>query len=276
MDGAILVGLTLTGSTDGRLDLVATRVDSDGGAIWGASGVPVSTAPGDQQNPSLAPDGSGGAFVVWEDQRAGPPEVDIYAQHINADGTLGGTVTAIAVTAVSGARRDGCARVEWSTTESAGTSFDVQRSDDGSPWVSVSQQFPDGLGRVRWSECGLSSAQRIAYRLAWDTPTGPRFSTPFTLLAEVPMTWSLQVVNPVTDRAAVEFSLPVRAQVRLEVFDIAGRRVATPASGLREAGQYRLDWEPRDAAGQPLASGAYVLRLTAGEETQVQRMILAR
>ena len=276
-DGVIMAAVhDVSGSPSAHKDIRATRLGPEGEPLWGPDGVAVSTAAYDQYNPRLAPDGSGGAFVVWEDQRAGPPEVDIYAQHINADGTLGGAVTAISVAAVAGARHADCAEVEWTTTESAGTSFEVERSDEGAPWRSIAQRFPDGLGRIRWNECGLPAAQRIEYRLHWDTPSGSRFSAPFMLLPEVPMTWSLQVVNPVTDRAAVEFSLPARAQVRLEVFDIAGRRVATPASGLREAGQYRLEWEPRDAEGQSLASGAYVLRLIAGEDTLVQRMILAR
>lgn len=276
MNGAILVGLTLTGSTDGRLDLVATRVDPDGSAMWGASGVPVSTAPGDQQNPSLAPDGSGGAFVVWEDQRAGPPEVDICAQHINADGTLGGAVTAIAVTAVSGARQGGCAELEWRTTESAGVGFELERSDDGGSWAPLARLYADGEGRVRWRECGLSPQAALAYRLSWRSASGTRTTSPITLPPEDAMTLTLSIANPVSERATIEYTLPEGAEVKLEVFDIAGRRLATPVAGPRAAGPHRLEWPARGAQSEALAPGAYVARLTAGGETRVVRLIVAR
>ena len=244
--------------------------------MWGASGVPVSTAPGDQQNPSLAPDGSGGAFVVWEDQRAGPPEVDIYAQHINADGTLGGAVTAIAVTAVSGARQGGCAELEWRTTESAGVGFELERSDDGGSWAPLARLYADGEGRARWRECGLSPQAALAYRLSWRSASGTRTTSPITLPPEDAMTLTLSIANPVSERATIEYTLPEGAEVKLEVFDIAGRRLATAVAGARAAGRHRLVWPARGAQSEALAPGAYVARLTAGGETRVVRLIVAR
>ncbi|MDP8238144.1 MAG: T9SS type A sorting domain-containing protein [Candidatus Hatepunaea meridiana] len=51
------------------------------------SGVPVAVTNRNQQQGRLYPDGSGGAFYVWEDERANPyPELDIWAQHIDNEG----------------------------------------------------------------------------------------------------------------------------------------------------------------------------------------------
>ena len=52
---------------------------------WAQDGVPVCKASGAQTNPRLLSDGAGGAFVVWEDSRAGA-DINIYAQRINSLG----------------------------------------------------------------------------------------------------------------------------------------------------------------------------------------------
>ena len=53
---------------------------------WAASGVAMCTATGTQQNPQVASDGAGGAFITWQDRRA--TYEDIYAQRVLADGTV--------------------------------------------------------------------------------------------------------------------------------------------------------------------------------------------
>jgi hypothetical protein len=59
--------------------------------------------------------------------------------------------------------------------------------------------------------------------------------------------------------------------VRLQVFDLLGRRVATLADGEKPAGRHEVSWR---SAG--LASGTYFVRLTAGPEAQTQKIQLVR
>jgi hypothetical protein len=66
-------------------DIFAQRVDSLGNTLWTADGVPVCTDPGESyQQLDIAPDGEGGAVIVWNDGRGA--DTDIYAQRIDADG----------------------------------------------------------------------------------------------------------------------------------------------------------------------------------------------
>ncbi len=53
-------------------------------AAWIPDGVPVCTAPANQDNAELTPDGAGGAFYTWIDVRGA--EFDIYCQRVDADG----------------------------------------------------------------------------------------------------------------------------------------------------------------------------------------------
>jgi hypothetical protein len=69
---------------DGGYDIYAQRVNSSGAAQWPADGAAISTASGDQRNPDIVSDGSGGAIITWFDYRNG--NYDIYAQGVSASG----------------------------------------------------------------------------------------------------------------------------------------------------------------------------------------------
>ncbi|MEE8571738.1 MAG: FlgD immunoglobulin-like domain containing protein [Gemmatimonadota bacterium] len=63
--------------------------------------------------------------------------------------------------------------------------------------------------------------------------------------------------------------------VRLDVFHISGRLVATLADGHEEPGEKRVVWNGTNAAGKRVASGVYYCRLTApGCERTVKMTLL--
>jgi hypothetical protein len=71
----------------GNYDIYAQRVDGDGGRLWATAGVPVCIAANNQINPAIVADGLGGAFIAWQDYRAGS-EFDIYLQHLDSNGAI--------------------------------------------------------------------------------------------------------------------------------------------------------------------------------------------
>jgi hypothetical protein len=68
-----------------QADVYCQKVSTVNTAIWGAGGVPVTLAAGNQQQARVLGDGSGGAFFVWQDSRA-ETYSSIYAQKLNASG----------------------------------------------------------------------------------------------------------------------------------------------------------------------------------------------
>jgi hypothetical protein len=82
-------------------DVYAQRLDGSGNAMWGANGVPVCTAVGDQTVPVITHDAAGGAFVTWEDRRS-PNDAAIYARRIDAAGNALWVSDGIAVCTASG------------------------------------------------------------------------------------------------------------------------------------------------------------------------------
>lgn len=74
--------------------------------------------------------------------------------------------------------------------------------------------------------------------------------------------------NPVT---RIEYALPDMQHVRLDVFDITGRRVAVLVDDVQPAGQHAVQFDARR-----LASGVYIYRLTAGGQQITRRMTLIK
>lgn len=67
-------------------DIYVQRISSSGKRLWGNAGIAICTDYGNQNAPLICSDNAGGAYIVWEDLR--DDDLDIYAQHIDADGDI--------------------------------------------------------------------------------------------------------------------------------------------------------------------------------------------
>jgi hypothetical protein len=82
--------------------------------------------------------------------------------------------------------------------------------------------------------------------------------------------------NPLSNRTLIRFDLPQAGHVRLDVFDVAGRRVRSLVREDREVGRYAVPWNGLDDNGRRVPSGIYLYRLLAGEFADTRRMVLIR
>ena len=80
--------------------------------------------------------------------------------------------------------------------------------------------------------------------------------------------------NPFNPATVIPYQLPTAAHVRLDVFNVLGQHVATLVDAEKQAGFHAAKWDATDAAGQAMAAGVYLYRLTAGGGQQTQRMVL--
>jgi len=82
--------------------------------------------------------------------------------------------------------------------------------------------------------------------------------------------------NPFRGATELAYTLASDADVRLEVFDLAGRRVRTLQSGRVTAGTHRAAWDGRDDRGASLAAGVYMARLRRGDASETIRVMRLR
>jgi len=79
--------------------------------------------------------------------------------------------------------------------------------------------------------------------------------------------------NPMRESARLSFALPARSTVDLSIFDLAGRRVATLASGTAAAGVHEVVWDGLDTSGRAAAGGIYFSRLVACGQRLTQKLV---
>jgi len=102
---------------------------------------------------------------------------------------------------------------------------------------------------------------------ATDTPSMPVASA-FQMLPNVP--------NPFNPHTAIRFAGTRPGSMGLEIFDMRGRRVHRVDLGHRDEGVHEWIWNGRDASGQPLASGTYLVRVTGPEGSVSRKVVLTK
>jgi hypothetical protein len=109
-----------------------------------------------------------------------------------------------------------------------------------------------------WLELVAANGTRRTYGPASVPPAGKAHS--FALFQNVP--------NPVADAATFSFELAEAADVRLAVYDAAGRRVAVAAEGYFAPGKHDVPF------ACDLAPGVYLYRLEAGGNVAARKMVV--
>jgi len=84
------------------------------------------------------------------------------------------------------------------------------------------------------------------------------------------------IPNPFNSSVELHFEVPEKARVRLEIWDVLGRRVRVVFDGEVEAGAHSVVWDGKDSRGGNAPSGVYFYRLVADKVSLVRRMTLIR
>lgn len=142
-------------------------------------------------------------------------------------------------------------------------------SDGGETWAPAG--FGTRMNRVRFLSDTLGYAVgQTVYKYSRSTPV------PVLVDGATPQAFALaqNYPNPFNPHTAIEFSLPQAGQVRLAVYDMAGREIAVLVQERLSAGGHRVTWQGTDHDGRAAASGVYFYRLQA--ESPAQRFSQAR
>lgn len=206
------------------------HLDGAGSPVWPANGVAVSGAWAAYTGHGFCSDGAGGLLVEW------PGPAGLRAQRVDASGALlwpaGGVL-------VVGAQ---------------GTSVRTRVVSDGAGGaIAAYTWFPNlGHGDIR--------AERVS---GSGNPGGP---TSAPLPAAAAGASVVAYPNPFRSSTTVELARTSAPAGRVEILDVAGRRVRTLAAE-GATGRLTATWDGRDATGRRVPAGVYFARDTAGGAT---------
>ena len=82
--------------------------------------------------------------------------------------------------------------------------------------------------------------------------------------------------NPFRPSTTLRYDLPARSWVRIGVYDLAGREVDVLQDGEQPEGAHEVRWDGTDRQGRPAGAGVYFVRLEAGGETRLSKMLRLR
>jgi len=77
--------------------------------------------------------------------------------------------------------------------------------------------------------------------------------------------------NPFNPATVIKYQVPKASNVKISIFDILGKEVATLINGKVEAGYHQVEFN-----GSNFASGLYLYKIEADGFTDVKKMILVK
>ena len=156
----------------------------------------------------------------------------------------------------------------------AGTTATVYRQSEGTDWSAVASIAADGTGRLWFEDVNVRPGARYGYRLGVRKDGSEQFygETWITVPSVWTLTLALPAPNPARERMAVAFTLPSAAPARLEVIDVAGRRVSFRDAGALGAGRHSVAFT-ESAQWRP---GIYLVRLTQGRSSLTAPVCIVR
>ncbi len=192
----------------GDADIYGARV-TPAGEVPDTAGIPISTAPGDQEYPTVAFDGTN-YIVVWEDYRNGI-KCDIYGAKVTTEGTI---IDTFIISAERGNQRE--------PFVIKGPSNQVLFTYSG--WTDYINNHPANTMRI-WGELypDVSVAEF------------PSSSHQFSLLL------------PLFGKGGVTFAFFItrRSKVVLKIYDVSGRLIGTPLARILKTGFHKIHFYPK-------------------------------
>ncbi len=82
--------------------------------------------------------------------------------------------------------------------------------------------------------------------------------------------------NPFNPKTRIEYSMDTAGEALVQVFDVSGRLLRTLHDGHLDVGTHFSEWNGLDDAGQPMASGLYLIRFNSNEKSDMTKVMLAK
>ena len=259
---------TISWSGSGRVDIL---LSADGGATFDLLRSSVQGSSAHNELPIRVPH-LPTRFARLEIRRASPvstaPSESLF--------TVEASIALLSFTATPPSESSPVVNLAWSTDPGPEdlSGYRLERRRRNESWQEVV-----ALTRATWAQDPTGGAD-TAYRLTAMNGLGEEYVlgevqlAPTTALAAWPLPYR---AGDLTVSFATYGALGEgRAPAEVSVFDVAGRRVRTLASGDFADGYHRTAWDGKDTAGTTVSSGIYFVRARSGGREGQLKVVVVR
>ncbi len=196
------------------------------------------------------------------------------------DGTITPNLLQSFLARLAGSVRDRTVEVTWNTSQPMEPgSFRLEARAKSQTWSVPFATIGGTAFLAQDVSPQLATADEVVYTLShvaagagWQTVAEQTVT-----LGPPPHSRLLEVhPNPFNPRADITFDLERADHVRVEIYSLTGRRVATLTEERLPPGRYTRAWDGRDANGREAASGTYLFRLVTGDRIESVKAMLVR
>ena len=143
----------------------------------------------------------------------------------------------------------------------------MNSTDDVSSVININFDTTEGLSNsnVSISNLILAGANGVSVDCERDATFDVNFMPEVTSLEK-------NYPNPFNPSTTIPFNITQSGNVTLSVYDMSGSLVKTLTSDYKEAGSYKVIWNGLNNDGQQVASGQYILKMSAPNYTNTLQM----
>jgi FlgD Ig-like domain/CARDB len=145
-------------------------------------------------------------------------------------------------------------------------------SPGGSVWLSVDVPVAGYYCLAVWKAETDDLEEDMSYTLRFMPGVTPVPDTPAVSVSRI----CGAQPNPFNPCTTVIYEVAHREQARVVVYDLQGRLVRVLHDEVTPAGRHEVFWDGADTAGQTMASGVYVVRLTVGHRQSMLRLTMLK
>lgn len=193
------------------------------------------------------------------------------------------TPTSVSVTLAEANIVDGRVRLRWITPPASGAMFGkIQRRTDATEWSDLAGPYALNEPDFSYEDASPPADKRVGYRLQlWDSEdqwySGEAWLD-VPAEAGTPRVLTFKAPHPSPSDGVVRFAigLPAPGRVRLRVFNVSGRQVATVLDHEGTMGWTEMAWDGRDSSGRPVSGGVYWARLEDSTSRITRKFVVVR
>ena len=146
--------------------------------------------------------------------------------------------------------------------------LDVEWFNPATQQTTLAGTVVGGATRTFQSPFGGDAVLYLDYPGIADAPSPGPASRAYALYEPVP--------NPANPVSHIRYDLPVAAHVRIDVYDLSGRKVAELLNRTVPAGSWEVGWDGTAINGGRVSSGVWFVRMTAGGHSFSRKLILLK